>query len=90
MVCIFTITQINYLMISYSTILRDPVCIYICGIKFFDCAICLVFGTATKTALSLPKYIPHIVVSAHHTNLFSNKIFYLNSVLQIVRFVVLL
>ena len=35
------------------------------------------------------KLIHHILVEAHHTKLFSNKVFPLNSVLQIVRFTAL-
>ena len=59
--------------ISYLLQLIGPVRIYICDIKFFGCTMCLDSG----------------IVSALKVNLFSNKIFSLNSVLQIVRFMIL-
>ena len=55
----------------------------------FDCAICLVSGMATKWAMALLKVTHHILVRSHQAELFSNKIFSLYSVLQIVLFMVL-
>ena len=46
-------------------------------------------GIATKSAIPLLKVIHHILEEAHHAELVLNKIFSLNSVLQIVLFMVL-
>ena len=46
-------------------------------------------GIATKSAIPLLKVIHHILEEAHQAELFLNKIFSLNSVLQIVLFMVL-
>ena len=54
MVVVFTITEINYLLASLFCDLERPVRIHICGMKFFGCAICLVSGIATKTAMPSP------------------------------------
>ena len=84
MVAVFTIAVINYLVVSLFYDLVRPFCIYICTIKFFGYTICLVSSMARKAAMPSPKIIHHIVVAAHHAKLFSNKIFSLNSILQIV------
>ena len=90
MVVVFIITERNFLVVSLFSIWCGPFCIYIYGIKFFDCAIRLVSGIATKSAIPSLKVIHHILVGAHQAELFSNKIFSLNLVLQIVLFMVLL
>ena len=92
MVVVFTITEINYLLVSLffdlvPTILYLYMCI--CSIKFFDCAICLVSGLATKSAMPSLKVIHHILEGAHQAELFSNQIFSLNSVLQSVLAIIL-
>ena len=56
MVVIFTITEINILMVS---LFRDsvpplPYLQYICGVKFFGCTIIFVSGIATKSAMAIP------------------------------------
>ena len=63
--------------------------IYICGIKFFDYAIRLVSGIATKSAMPSLKVIHHILDGAHQAELFLDKIFSLSSVLQMVLFMVI-
>ena len=52
--------------------------IHICGIKFFNCAIRLVSGIATKSAVPSLKVIHHILVRDRQPELFSSKIFSLN------------
>ena len=89
MVVVFTIIEINYLVVSLFFDLVWAICIYVCDIKFFDCAICHVSGIATKLAMPLLKVIHHILEGAHQAELFSNKIFSHNLVLQIVLFMVL-
>ena len=89
MVVIFTIIEINYLVVSLFSIWCGPFCIYICGIRFFDCAICFVSGIATKLAMPSLKVIYYILKVVHQAELFSNKIFSLNSLLQFVLFMVL-
>ena len=56
---------------------------------FFDCAIRLVSSIETKSAMPSLNVIYHIQEGAHQAELISNKIFSLNSVLQIVLFMVL-
>ena len=55
MVDVFTITQINYLLVRlFNDLIRPILCLYvfyICVVKFFSCIIDLVSGIATKAAL---------------------------------------
>ena len=55
MVVVFTISEINYLMVSPFCDWCGPVHIYVCGIKFFSCTICQVSDIATKAATAFPK-----------------------------------
>ena len=55
MVVAFTVTEIHSLMMSLFCDVVLPYAIFTCGIKFFDCAICLVSGIATKEAMASPK-----------------------------------
>ena len=65
MLVAFTITTINYLVVSLfcdavlflSCLYWPAICIYIYiyGIKFFVCAIGLVSGRTTKAAMASPK-----------------------------------
>ena len=48
---VFTIIELKYLVVEYFTIWCGPFRIYICGNKFFGCAICFVSGIATKAAM---------------------------------------
>ena len=75
----FTMTEVNYLMVSLFCDL----------VRFFSYSYFVVLSSLASL-LAFPKFIPHILVRAHRAKLFSNKIFSLNSVLQIERFVVLL
>ena len=59
--------SISYLFLEYC-------------IKFFGCAIYLVFRHSNKSGYGFPKIIHHILVGAHQVKLFSNKIFYLHLV----------
>ena len=87
---VFTITEINCLVESlFFDFVRAILYLYICGVKFFDCTLRFVSGIATKSAMPSLKVIHHILEEAHQAELFSNKIFFLNSVLQIVLFMVL-
>ena len=56
MVGAFTITEINYLVVSlFCDLVRPFFFIYVCGIKFFGCVICLVSGTTRKAAMVFAK-----------------------------------
>ena len=63
MMGIFTITEKNYLMVSLLQDLVRPLLYFkvgcICGNKLFGCAICLVFGIATKRLLLAYIYLPY-------------------------------
>ena len=65
-----------------------PIYIYICGIKFFGCAVGLFFGRGDKSGYGFPKIIHHILVGASQAELFSNKCFF-NTVQQYVKVMVL-
>ena len=43
------------------------------ALRSFRCAICLVADIATKTAMAFSKIIYHILLGAHHAELFPNK-----------------
>ena len=53
MIVAFTVTEINYSMVSLFWDLVRP--FYICDVKFFGCAICLVSAMATKAAMASSK-----------------------------------
>ena len=55
MVVAFTMTEINYLVVSLFCNVVLPFSICICGIKLIGCAICLVFGIVAKAAMPSPK-----------------------------------
>ena len=48
-----------------------------------------VSGRVTKVATRSPKIIHHVLAGTYQAKLYANKIFSLNSVLQIVRFKIL-
>ena len=52
MVFVLTVTETNYLLVSLFCDLVGPFPIYICGIKFFGFAICLVSSIVTKVAIT--------------------------------------
>ena len=54
MVVVFTIAEINYLVINLFFDSMQPFPIYICCNKFFGCAICLVSGIAIKATVASP------------------------------------
>ena len=55
MVVVFTISEIDYFMVSPFFDWCGPVRIYVGGIKFFSCTICFVSGIAIKAAAACPK-----------------------------------
>ena len=73
-------TEINLLRVG-----SVPFTIYNCGhwLRYLPC-----FWHSDKSDYGFPKFPHDILVGAHHANLFSNKIFSLDLVLQILRFVV--
>ena len=54
---VFTITKVNYLVVSLFNDLLGPFwyLLYICGIKFLGCTICLVSGVAKKVTGTFAK-----------------------------------
>ena len=67
------------------------VCLFcIIFVAFFWLRYLSCFRHNDKSGYGFPKFIHHILVGAHQAKLFSNKIFSRNSVLQIVRLMVLL
>ena len=56
MVVVFTIAEINYLVVSLFCDFVRSFRIYICGVQFFSHSICLVFDIATKSALPFLVY----------------------------------
>ena len=90
MVVVFTITEVNYLMVSH--ILRFGTVPFLFVVVVFSslAALFALFPHSDKTGYGFLKFIYHNLVGAHHTKLFSNKIFSLNSILQIVMFTALL
>ena len=85
MMVVFSIKEINCLVVSLFHDLVRPLSCLCWWYQVFGCAISLVFGIATKASMPLPKIIHHVVVGARRAKLFSNEIFSLNSVLGIVR-----
>ena len=79
MVVAFTITRINYLVVSLFCDMVLPLsyvywpAIYICGIKLFGLRYLSCFRHSDKSGYGFPKIIHHIVVGAHQAELFSNK-----------------
>ena len=57
MVAVFTVTEVNYPVVSLLNDLVRPssYLLQICDIKFFGCTICFVSGIVKKTALASPK-----------------------------------
>ena len=53
MVVVFTISEINYLVIGqfYNLVLPLSYLLHICGVKCFGCTICLVLCIARKVAV---------------------------------------
>ena len=84
----FTITEINCLKISLFTICFGLFNIYICGNNSFGYAICLVSRHSDKTSYVTKPYSLHSSGS-HQAKLFLNKTFFVNSIIQIVRFMIL-
>ena len=86
---VFRITEINYLNVSLICDFVRPLfylylrCLVL-RLRYLPC-----FWHSDKSNYGFPKLIHHVQVGAHHTNLFSNKIFALNSVLQIARPIIL-
>ena len=75
MVVVFTITGLNYLMVSlFLQFGVAPFPIYICGIKFLGYAICYVSNVTTQASMPLPKSIYHILGRALFSNKYSLKI----------------
>ena len=63
MLVAFIVTKINYLVVNlFFAICRGPFPIYICGVKFFGCAIYLVSSVATKAAMPSPDMIRHYAI----------------------------
>ena len=79
MVVAFTITQINYLVVSLSCNVVLPlsyVCwpaVYICGIKLFWLHYLSCLRHSDESGYGFHKLIYHILVGAYQAKLFSNK-----------------
>ena len=79
MVVAFTITRMNYLVISLFCDMVLPLsyvywpAVYICGIKLFWLRYLSCFRHSDKSGYGSPKIIHHILVGAHQAELFSNK-----------------
>ena len=88
MVVVFTNEEINCSVISllYNE-MRPLSCFhlwyYLLWLRYLPC-----FQQSDKSGYIFPRLIYHMVVAAHQVELFLNKIFSLNSVLQIVKFTV--
>ena len=56
MIVVFTITEVNYLMVDLFNHLVRPLSylLHICGIKFIGCTVRFVSGIAKKAALLFP------------------------------------
>ena len=90
MIVVFTITEINYLMASSLCDLVGPLWYlylwyYILWLRYLPCF----RHNDKRLRYSFLKAIHHILIRAHQAKLFLNIIFRLNSVLQIVWFMVL-
>ncbi len=85
MVVAFTMTDLNYLLVSlFCNLVHFFSYLYFVVLSSLPC-----FQHSGKSGYAIPKIICHILVRANQAKLFSNKIFPLNSVLQIVRSMVL-
>ena len=89
MMVAFTMTKIKYLMASiFCELAWSLSYIYLWyqvhSLHYLPC-----FRHSYKSDYAFPKVIHDILKGAHQPNLFSNKIFFLNSVFQILRFMVL-
>ena len=79
MVVAFTITRMNYLVVSLFWNMVLPLfnvywpAVHICGIKLFWLRYLSCFWRSDKSGYGFPKIIYHILVGAHQTKLFSNK-----------------
>ena len=85
----FTITEINALLVSlFFDLVRPLSCLYlwylVLWLRYLPC-----FRYIGNSENGIPKVIYHILVGAHQANIFVNKIFSPNSVLKIVRSMVL-
>ena len=90
MVVAFTITEINYLLVSLFCNVVLPISnIYLWNYsKVFGFAIYFVSGIATKTAMAFLNHSSYFCRSPTGQVIFK-QMFFLDSVLQIVRFMVL-
>ena len=88
MIFAFTITETKYLVVrlflQYDAV---PFILISVALDYIGCAIFFVSGRATNTIIASQN---HSGKRAHQVSLFSNKIFSLNLVLLIFRFMVLL
>ena len=87
MVAAFTITEINYLVVSLLWDLVRPLSYIYLQCYFFDCLLC--FRHSDKSGYAFSNVFHRIAVGAQHKKLFSTEMFPLNLVLQIVKFMVL-
>ena len=62
---VFAIAETSHLVVGLFRIWRGPICIYIYGVKFFNCAISFVSHTAKKSGFGFPNVNHHSVVEAH-------------------------
>ena len=86
MVVAFTITEINYLMVSlFCDLVLLLFYLYLQLLSSLT-ALLLVSGTATKTAMASQSHSPYSCKSRSYQVIFK-QIFFLSSVLQIFRFI---